>query len=286
MPDRMQVAGLLANAEHILKDNAIADPRLDARLLLQHILDVSHARLISMIDEHPSAEQVERYYKAVSRRSCGEPVHRILGKREFFGREFQLSEDTLVPRPETEILVEAVIELHNQRGTPARILEIGVGSGAISVSLACALRESTFVATDISEDALATAQNNASQYSVANRIEFVFSGLFENVTGLFDLIVSNPPYIPTKEIAKLDREVKDHDPRLALDGGANGLDFYRAIFDTGRNFLCENGAIVVEFGIGQASALRILASQCGLEVVNIRNDLSGIERVMELRRSS
>ncbi|MEL7428951.1 MAG: peptide chain release factor N(5)-glutamine methyltransferase, partial [Pseudomonadota bacterium] len=207
----------------------------------------------------------------------------ITGLREFYGRPFTLSAETLVPRPETELLVDLAISFLSTRPGPARVLDIGTGSGAIAVSIACEVAKSHVTASDISVDALTTAKANASSLDVLNRIDFCQSDVLEGVAGTFDVIVSNPPYIPSADIMALDREVRDHDPLSALDGGPDGLEFYRRIIAGAGEHLAADGALLLEFGIGQSEAVSTIARDGGFSSQEIFKDLAGLDRVMLAR---
>ncbi|MEM9277514.1 MAG: peptide chain release factor N(5)-glutamine methyltransferase [Pseudomonadota bacterium] len=286
MPDQPTVGEWLRSAGGKIKAMQSSTPELDARLLLQEATGMSASRLISMSGERLETKSLSRVNAMLERRLDGEPVHRILGWREFYGRKFCLSGDTLVPRPETEILVEAVLEPMQDRREEIRILDIGTGSGVIAITLAAELSNSEIVATDVSEDALATARGNAEFIGVTARTSFVHSDLFENVDAKFDLIVSNPPYIPDREIGLLQKDVQLFDPHRALAGGEDGLDFYRAIFAECRNHLTDDGAVYVEIGMGQAEDVTLIANKNGFDAVTTFPDLSGIVRVVEAKRTT
>lgn len=266
---------LLTKAAHQFSRAGFQTPELDAKLLLQHLTGYSGAELISKSNDILSAEQTVQFVSLIERRLKHEPVHRIMGYREFYGREFFLSDETLVPRPDTETLVEEVIKLK-----PARVLEIGTGSGAIAVSLAAELQQAEIVATDISKSALETASGNAVHHDVGGRIRFVLADMYKGVSGKFDLIVSNPPYIPSTEIKTLQTEVKAFDPLKALDGGSDGLDFYRVIFEDAEAFLTPNGKVCVEIGLGQEDDVSKIALANGYFNVSVIKDLNQINRVV------
>ena len=276
--EKMTYSRLLTKAAQEFAILGFETPKLDARLLLQEASDFSHAQFISSGDDICPEETDARYREFVERRKLGEPVHRILGYREFFGREFELSAETLVPRPDTEILIETVLENLDQ--SKASILDIGTGSGVIAVTLAAELEGVSIVASDISENALATAKENAFKHGVEDRMSFVTSDVFASVDGEFDLIVSNPPYIPTQDLDGLSREVREFDPHTALDGGADGLEFYRHIFASAREYLVPSGMLIVEVGIDQALAVIEMAMENEFALKELRKDLSGVERVL------
>ena len=275
MPKAEMLSKLLAKAAHQFSKAGFQTPELDAKLLLQHITGYSSAELISKSNDIISVEQSIEFADSVERRLVHEPIHRIIGYREFYGRDFLLSNETLIPRPDTETLVETVINLK-----PAKVLEIGTGSGAIAVSLAAELPEVEVTATDISKGALEIAARNATVHDVDERIEFFEADLFEGVTGKFDLIVSNPPYIPSAEIKTLQKEVQAFDPIKALDGGGDGLDFYRSIFEQSAEFLQSKGTICVEIGLGQEEDVSQIATNNRYSNINLIKDLSKINRVV------
>lgn len=281
MPKAEMLSKLLAKASYQFSRAGFQTPELDAKLLLQHITGYSSAELISKSNDIISVEQSIEFAGFVERRLTHEPVHRIIGYREFYGRAFLLSDATLIPRPDTETLVEAVVELK-----PASVLEIGTGSGAIAISLAAELPKVEITATDISKDALGTASSNAVAHDVLGRIKFLETDLFEDVAGKFDLIVSNPPYIPSAEIKTLQKEVKVFDPIAALDGGGDGLDFYRAIFRDASAFLKPAGKVCVEIGFGQEDDVSRIAIANGYDNVTVIKDLNQINRVIVGRLTS
>ena len=275
MPKAEILSKLLAKASYQFSTAGFQTPELDAKLLIQHITGFTSAELISKSNDILSVEQTVAFADFVERRLSHEPVHRIIGYREFYGRDFLLSDATLIPRPDTETLVEAVIELK-----PASVLEIGTGSGAIAISLAAELPQVEITATDISKDALETATTNAVSHDVLGRIKFLEADLFAGVAGKFDIIVSNPPYIPSTEIKTLQKEVKAFDPLLALDGGGDGLDFYRAIFQDAKAFLKPKGKACVEIGLAQEDDISRIATANGYNNITVIKDLNQINRVI------
>ncbi len=217
-----------------------------------------------------------------ARRLRGEPVVRILGEKEFYGRPFALGAATLVPRPETEMLVIRGLELLG--GKPHRtILDLGTGTGCIAISILAESPSAQGVAVDLAPEALVTAQHNADRHGVEKRLDFRKGPWFEPLQAgeSFDLIVSNPPYIASAEIEELAVEVKDHDPRLALDGGPDGLDPYRLIIKDAATWLKPDGAVLVEIGSIQAIAVTALFIQSGFRDVRVHQDLAGLDRVVE-----
>ncbi len=261
----------------------IDNPATEARLLVQEIANVSTADLIAR-PEHPlDGPIIEQLKQAAKRRVAGEPVHRILGHRLFHGLDLQLSPQTLEPRPDTEVLVDLVLPFLTaleSAGTAPDILDIGTGTGAIALALLKEIPAARAVATDISPDALSTAHSNAVATGLDHRIEFVRSNWFAAIDGAFHLIVSNPPYIRSGDISGLAREVRDHDPLAALDGGADGLDAYRHIAGGARQHLVDGGRVAVEIGFDQGKDVIALFGSRGFTLETIRQDLGGNDRAI------
>ncbi|MBI5131125.1 MAG: peptide chain release factor N(5)-glutamine methyltransferase [Rhodopseudomonas palustris] len=265
-----------------LKDAAIDSAELDARLLIGEATGLDLTGLIVQAELLLSPDEAKLIGAYAARRLAGEPVARILGRREFWGLPLSLSADTLVPRPDTETVVEVALQLIAEAGRPApRILDIGTGSGAILLALLSECPDAVGVATDISLGALRAAQANAASLGLANRAGFVACDYASALGGSFDLIVSNPPYIPARDIAALDVEVRAHDPRRALDGGDDGLDAYRRIAPESVRLLRPGGALVVEIGQGQSDDVAALLRAAGLTVSEPpRADLGGVFRAV------
>ncbi|MCW5693046.1 MAG: peptide chain release factor N(5)-glutamine methyltransferase [Pseudolabrys sp.] len=261
----------------------IESPEADARLLLGHALRLDRARLMSQSDRLLDAREVEVIQGLAARRLRHEPVARILGRKEFWSLTLQVSDAVLVPRPETETVVELALELierDGMRNERLRILDIGTGTGALLLALLSELGNAVGTGTDISMRALEVARTNAAHNKLAARSRFVCSNLADGVGGPFDLIVSNPPYIARAEIKSLQPEVRDYDPALALDGGTDGLDFYRAIAREASRLLAPGGHLIVELGAGQEAPVTTLFQTAGLTVAPARPDLAGIPRAL------
>ena len=260
----------------------IESPDLDARVLIGHALGLDHAGLIAAAARLLSTADAEHIEGFARRRLAGEPVARITGLREFWGLPFIVTPEVLVPRPETETVVETALALVGQDRTAApRILDIATGSGAILLALLSELPNARGAGTDIDQPALGVARRNATQLGLADRVEFVASNYGSALSGRFDLVVSNPPYIATSDIATLDRDVRDHDPRRALDGGPDGLSAYRAVVADAVRLLAPGGYLVLEIGQGQASEVTQLLTDAELVPVGEpRPDLAGIARVL------
>ena len=256
-------------------------PELDARLLAQKVFAVDAMGLVRREREAVPAEKLKELDQFGQRRLVGEPISRIAAEKEFWSLKFGLNDATLVPRPETEQLVEEGLALLAGKKGP-RILDLGTGSGAIIVSIVEALPKSKGFATDISEEALAAARQNAQRHGVAERIEFRQGAWWQAVphTELFDLIVSNPPYIATDAIAELSPDVRLFDPKSALDGGFDGLDAYRAIAAQAARRLNPGGKMLLEIGFNQGEAVSRMFLRAGFGRVEVLKDLAGLDRVV------
>lgn len=263
----------------------IAQADLDARVLVEHVTGLTRTDLLTRPDTPVGDEQRLALDAAVSRRVEGEPVYRIVGWREFHGLRLNLSPDTLEPRPDTETVVDVALEHLRALETAApRILDLGTGTGAIGLALLAALPAAAATLTDVAQGTLDAAARNAAELGLASRCTFVKSDWYDAVRDRFDLIVSNPPYIPAGDIPGLDREVVLHDPARALDGGADGLDAYRRIAAGAADHLAEGGAVCLEIGIGQAADVAALFSGHGFRLVRVVPDLGGIDRALLLKR--
>lgn len=266
----------------LLKQASIDSPELDARLLIGAVLDLDLTGLATSAARIIDAREATRLADFARRRAAGEPVARIIGIKEFWGLPLRLSATTLVPRPDTETVVEAALHIANSRDAKviSRIADIGTGTGAILLALLSELHTASGVGTDIDMAALETAADNARQLGLAGRATFIRCSYAEALQGPFDLIVSNPPYIPSREIADLAIEVRDHDPHRALDGGADGLDAYRALIPQAALLLRTGGALLVEVGQHQDRDVGMLMQAQGLQLAPTRADLAGIPRVV------
>lgn len=277
---------LLRTGASRLRAGGATTPDLDARLLLAEAAGVPASAMHRHATLPASPDLPERFEALLERRLAGEPVHRILGRRAFYDHEFLLSPDTLEPRPDTEILVdeasEAVAASIAATGHCV-FADIGTGTGAIAVSLLALHDTAIAVATDISEAALHTARLNAEAAGVGRRMLPVRMDYLAGLTGPLDLLVSNPPYIPHDDIASLEREVRDHDPLRALDGGADGLVAYRAIAESAANVVRDGGEVIVEIGIGQGPSVETIFRDNGLAYLKTARDFSGTDRVMRFR---
>ena len=256
---------------------------VDARVLAGHALHLDRARLISQSDRVLEAREVNAISGLAARRLKREPVSRILGRKEFWSLALAVTPDVLVPRPETETVVEGALDFVVRGGLrmeKLRILDIGTGSGALLVALLNELPNATGIGTDISRAALEAARINVTQFGFESRCSLIACDMAAGVEGQFDLVVSNPPYIARGDIASLAPEVRDYDPILALDGGGDGLAAYRSISADAKRLLAQGGRLFVELGAGQEPAVRKLFTNAGLAVGVARNDLAGTPRVL------
>ena len=270
------------------RSGSIDSAELDARILAGAALGLDLTGLIAAASRLLTPDESIRLEDFARRRLNGEPVARILGQKEFWGLPLKLSAATLVPRPDTETAVELALEMLHatpQPGHPPRIADIGTGTGAILLALLSELPDAYGVGTDISEAALRIARINAADLQLADRTGFVACDYAAALSDGFDLIVSNPPYIRSAEIAGLATEVRDHDPLAALDGGPDGLDAYRALIPQAARLLAPRGALVVEVGLGQSADIQALMTAAGLTLERpAKADLAGVQRAVAGRK--
>jgi len=262
---------------------AIEEAEVDARMLVGHALRLDRARLIAQSDRILEDREIAVISALAARRLRHEPVSRILGQKEFWSLGLTITPDVLVPRPETETVVEAALDFVVRGGLrmeKLRVLDIGTGSGALLLALLHELPNAAGTGTDVSAAALQVARVNAEHWGFKSRCNFVVCDIASGVEGPFDLVVSNPPYIAHAEIAALAPEVRDYDPMVALDGGDDGLAAYRAIAGEANRLLAPGGRLFVELGLGQEEAVRALFTNVGLTVGIARKDLAGIPRVL------
>jgi len=282
------ILALIRWADERFKKEGLATPRLDAEVLLAEALATDRVGLYTHFDQPLRPDELARFKELIRRRLRREPVAYIIGKREFWSLPFRVTPDVLIPRPETETLVaEALKMLTPAERKDSRILEIGTGSGAISIALARELPAAKVVATDLSPKALAIAEENALRSGVRERIQFLPGNLFDPVEKgeAFDLIVTNPPYIPRGEFPALLPEIRDYEPKVALDGGKDGLDFFRRVLPAAGEHLRPGGWFLAEMGAGQdPQILKIAAKSPDLDSFSFAKDLSGINRVFKARK--
>ncbi len=283
MTDRKEVwtIGKILNwTKQYFEEKGVDTPRLDAEVLLSHILKCDRIHLYVNFDRPLVEEELAAFRQMVKVRVQRMPVAYILGEKEFMGHTFRVTPDVLIPRPDTEILVEEAIRLLAEKDSP-RIVDIGTGSGAILLSVLLGTEGSTGVAVDLSPKALAVAKSNGERLGLAGRADFRLGDLYAPVDELFDAILSNPPYIPVRDMAGLSPEVKQ-EPEMALVGGVDGLDFYRRLIDEAPCYLKEGGIVLFEVGIYQAQDVAELGKARGFRTQRILPDYAGIDRVVVL----
>jgi release factor glutamine methyltransferase len=276
----MTIREAVQKAKKCLEAHQVPDYEIDALLLLQSVCGIDRARYYACAGEElPDADL---YLEKVLLRAGRIPLQQITGEQYFCGLKFIVTEDVLCPRPETELLVEEALKKMKEGG---RFLDLCTGSGCIAVSLLCLGKDLTGCGCDLSAAALRIASENAKLHGVTDRLELLQGDLFDAVCGTYDMIVSNPPYIAAGKIDTLMEEVKDHEPRMALDGGMDGLDFYRRILKDAAVHLNPKGWLLMEIGYDQADAVRSMFDEDRYEQVRVLKDLAGLDRVVCGRRS-
>ncbi len=276
MPETVPLLEVLRGTERYLADRGVENARLNAEHLLAHALGLKRMELYLQFDRPLTESERAPLRDLVKRRGAREPLQHVLGTAEFHGRTFACDKRALVPRPETEQLVELALEMAKDKPA-ATILDIGTGSGVIALTIALELPSATLHATDLSPDALALAAENAARHALTDRIVFHQADLLPPDDARFDLIIANLPYIPAEEIASLSPEVR-HDPASALDGGADGLDLIRRLIETAPDRLAPGGALLLEIGLGQADAVNTLLSARKFRDISVRPDYQNIPR--------
>lgn len=299
MVEAYTIGELINIGKDILGEGEYNNPLLESRLLFCHVINVDKIYTYTHKDEVIDSYSVDKFLKLIEKRKSGYPIQYILGKQEFMGLDFYVKEGVLIPRPDTEILVEYIIDLikskYFKNKDIIKMVDIGTGSGAIALSLAYYLKNVHVYSVDISEIALQVAAENAKRLGLESKVTFLKGDLFEPLDKLglchsIDIIVSNPPYIPTKDISELQKEVAEYEPRLALDGGEDGLDFYRRIARECHKYLSEDGILAVEIGYDQGQAVKKLLEDAQNQVpyfsrsnknrILCLKDLAGHDRVV------
>ena len=287
------VSSLIDRGAAQLRSAEVENPRSEAELLLAAALSLKRQDLWLQTERALDEEEITRWQNFIERRSAREPFAYIVGRKEFWSLEFKVNQEVLTPRPETELLIERLLDIA-QKGPgreSVRVLDMGTGSGNIAVAVAREFPESKVVAVDVSPGAIATARENIRHHGFSDRIHLVQSDLFAGLepgdAGKFDYIISNPPYIKSREIDRLMPEVSDHEPRSALDGGASGLEFYQRIVPESCRMLKRGGSLIMEIGSDQAGAvIQIIEKQGGYETPDVRPDYSQRDRVITAKRSA
>ncbi|MDQ0313913.1 peptide chain release factor N(5)-glutamine methyltransferase [Amorphus orientalis] len=280
MRDGATVGAVLRDVRGRFAAAGIDTAGLDARLLVGHVLDLDATGMILADADPLEPDATARIEAVVARRLAGEPVGRILGRRAFYGLDLELSPATLEPRPDTETVVDAALERVPDVQAPLKILDVGTGTGAILLALLSQRPAAIGVGIDLSAEASATAARNADRLGLSGRALFCVGDLAAAASGPFDLVVSNPPYIESAEIDRLDLGVRAYDPRLALDGGPDGLAAYRRLVAQAAGLVAPAGALILEIGVGQAESVAMLCRAAGFDVAPPRVDMAGHARVL------
>lgn len=278
------IATLLDWTTIYFTNHKIEDAHLEAEVLLAHALGIKRIQIYTMHDRVLKEEELAEFKKLILRRVKREPTAYIIGYRPFMSLDFLVTKEVLIPRPETELLVEKVIDIAKESNmTQVSLLDIGTGSGAIAVSIAKYIPSSAVTATDISMASLELASENAKKHGVSDRVRFLQGDLFSPIPqgSKFDMIISNPPYISSDDLQKLEPEITKYEPLRALDGGPDGLAYYRKITAQAQEFLADKGSLLLETGQGQADAvMEMLSSASVYSSISKIRDLSGIDRVV------
>jgi release factor glutamine methyltransferase len=283
---QVTLAEAINRAANIFSAAGITNDRRDAEVLLSQVIKRDRAWLITRKEEVLDSTDQRIFDDLVRRRANREPLQYIIGNQEFWGLEFKVTPDTLIPRPESELIIDATLGIMQDRNRAVRIIDLCTGTGCLAVSLAKELTSAYIIATDTSEKALAVARENARGHDVAGRIRFFTGDLFEpleelDIRGQLDIIVSNPPYVRAGDLPALQREVKDYEPAMALVAGPEGTGIHQRIISSAHLFLQKNGTLIMEMGMGQAEALtRMVKAEGVYDTIEIQKDLAGIERVI------
>jgi release factor glutamine methyltransferase len=288
MPFEFTIARAVVEAAQILRRAGVPEARREAASLLEHVTGRDRTFLITSAETALAPEEVNRLRALVERRAAGEPLQYITGHQEFYKLDFEVTPDVLIPRPETELLVEAALDLLDERDGPTLVCDVGTGSGCIAVSLLHELPDARAVGVDISQPALRVAARNAARAGVNERLSLVVSdGLnaLDARRARFTMIVSNPPYVAEDALAGLQREVRDHEPRVALTPGGDGLRLIRALIDEAPRYLNAGGHLLMEIGFDQHEAVRKLIDPRAWKLLDIHQDLQGIPRTVALRKN-
>lgn len=282
---RRSISQLISEGADVLRQSGVPEPRLDAGTLLGHVLGRDRAFIISHSDALVPEKDTEEYRHRIGRRAMGEPVQYITGHQEFFGLDFEVSEAVLIPRPETELLVETAIDLLTKNEGPSFVCDVGTGSGCIAISIIYNVQTAFAQATDISQAALDTAKRNASKHGI-DRIEFLISNCFDAIDKelQFDLIVSNPPYVAEESLDGLQREVRDYEPRVALTPGGDGLAVIRRLISDAPLVLKRDGHLLLEIGFDQNARVIELVDENVWKILDVYKDLQGIPRTVVLKK--
>lgn len=280
------ISQTLLEGTQILAKAGVPDARREATTLLAHVFNRDRTFLIAHGEEMVPTDLLAQFRTFVDRRASGEPSQYVTGSQDFYGRTFLVSPDVLIPRPETELLIEATCQYFNDQSATVSICDVGTGSGCIAITLLHELRGAHAIGTDISEAAIAVAEKNAQAHKVTGRVSFVISDCFDRVPAQlsFDIIVSNPPYVSAAAVPGLQREVRDHEPLVALSPGPDGLSIIRRLIQEAPRFLKDAGLLIMEIGFDQGEATEELIDPKVLDLLTIMPDLAGIPRIVILKK--
>lgn len=285
----VSIAEAIREAAQILRQGGVPEARREASSLLQHVIDRDRTFILTHAEDFITAEQERTFRECVARRAEGEPLQYITGRQAFFGLDFEVTKDVLIPRPETELLVEIALPLVAKGEIAPYICDVGTGSGCIAVALLHENQGATAVGIDLSIEAIQIARRNAVRHSVSTRASFLVADCFSALGAgnpIFDLVVSNPPYIAASTLDDLQREVRDHEPRLALTPGVDGLTTIRRLLLDSGSFVKAGGHLLMEIGFDQAEFVTRLIDRTNWKLLNIHRDLQGIPRAVALQKTA
>lgn len=271
------------DAKKSLLESGCSSAFLDAELLMAHVLGKNREFIIGRPEYELSEKESAEYNELLNRRKNREPVAKIIGKKEFWGREFFVNSATLDPRPDSECLIEAVFEIFPDKNQPLKIIDFGTGTGCLLLTVLAEYPNSQAIGVDIDRNTLDIAIKNAEKLGLAKRSKFILNDWAKGIEGKFDLIISNPPYIKNSDIKNLEPEVSIHEPYTALAGGWDGLDCYRTIAPSVNNLLEKDAYLIFEFGMGQEEAVKTIFEKCGIRFVSFKRDMAGIIRCIVAR---
>jgi release factor glutamine methyltransferase len=283
----VSIAEAINEAAQTLRQGGVPDARREAGSLLQHIIDRDRTFIIAHAQDLMTPEQQLSFRECVARRAEGEPLQYITGRQAFFGLDFELTKDVLIPRTETELLVETALPLVDKASKAPSICDVGTGSGCIAVALLHEHKRATAVGIDLSIEAIQVARRNAVRHSVAPRISFLVADCLSSLSTaepIFDLVVSNPPYVAALDLDGLQREIRNHEPRLALTPGVDGLTIIRRLLLDSGAFIKAGGHLLMEIGFNQGQAVERLIDRTSWKLLNIHKDLQGIPRIVALQK--
>ena len=275
----MKLNELIIYGKEILNENKIEDANIISKVLAKYILGIKNNELIIQNEQEISENEKTEYEKAIDKIVNGIPLQYITNSQEFYGLDFYVDENVLIPQPDTEVLVEEVINICNKYNDEINVLDICSGSGIVGISIAKNIKNANITFSDIDENTLKIAKRNAESNRITNNINFIKSNMFENIKDKFDIIVSNPPYIETEVIKTLDKQVQN-EPHIALDGGKDGLDFYRILVNNAKKYLKPNGYLCMEIGYNQKESVEELLKQNNYNNIYSKKDLSGNDRIV------